>query len=277
MMRAAMVMHGPTVSLATLRAWCPTASRRAIAQWWHHDRRQRRGRLQVVRWHRPGRVWAMDFSMVPAAIDGEYRWILHVRDLASQYHLAALPVPHASTTAACGLLGALCRYVDAPLVLKVDNGSAFASADLRAWAHAAGTQVLHSPPRCPRYNGAIEASIAAITTRVHHAAVGAGRPGAWTCEDVEAARGSVNAIIRSPDRRSAEQRWQTARSITMTERRRFAAYYDAAQRRKMSVPTRLRCRITLVETLRSLGYVTITRRADLVHQLAKEKRQKLRA
>lgn len=275
-MRAAIVVHGAGVSVATLQTWCPTASRRAIARWVRQDRQQRRNRLHVVHWTQPGRVWAMDFSTAPSAIEGQYRGVLHVRDLASQYHLAALPVARASAAAACGLLRALCARVDAPLVLKVDNGSAFVSGDLQAWARAAGTHLLHSPPACPRYNGAIEASIGAITTRAHHAAATAGHPEHWTCEDVELARITANATVRSPDRRSAEQRWHQAAPITRAERRRFAVYHAAAQRRKMSVPMRVRCRMALVETLRSLGYVSITRRADLVQQLPKEKRQKLR-
>jgi hypothetical protein len=36
-------------------------------------------------------------------------------------------------------------------------------------------------------------------------------------------------------------------------------------------------RVAIVDTLRRLGYVSITRRADLVHSLKSKKRQELRA
>ena len=131
----------------------------------------------------------MDFSDAPHLIEGRYRYLLHVRDLASQCHLAALPVLQPTAASVIGLLRALCAHVDPPLVLKVDNGAPFISHDLRGWAGTVGTQLLYSPPCCPRYNGAIEASIASITTRAHHAAVATGQPeAAWTCDHVEAAR-----------------------------------------------------------------------------------------
>jgi hypothetical protein len=276
-MRAALVVHGPTVSVATLQAWCPTASRRAITTWLRDDRGRRRRQLRRVHWHQPGRVWAMDFSVAPYAIDGTYRYLLHVRDLATQYHVAALPVADTTGATVCGLLRALCVGTPAPLVLKVDNGSAFIGHELRAWARAVGTTLLYSPPRCPRYNGAIEASIASITTRAHHAAVLADRPGCWSCADVEAARRTANAIVRRPDRRTADDRWQSGTMIRAAERRRFTRAHATALRRKMTVPMRVQRRMAIVDTLQRLGYVSITRRADLVHSFNTKKRQEFRA
>jgi transposase InsO family protein len=271
-------MHGPSASVATLQAWCPRASRRAIAAWLTDDRRGRRQRLHVVRWHRPGRVWAMDFSEAPQPIDGAYRYLLQVRDLASQYHLAALPVSDTTAATACGLLRALCVDGNAPIVLKVDNGSAFISADLRAWAAAAGTQLLYSPPRYPRYNGAIEASIAAITTRAHHVAAAAGHPESWTCQTVEHARNWANGIVRRPSGQSAAAAWIQATPITQVERRRFLRACAATRRRSDdNGPSRMHHRVAIVDTLRRLKYVSITRRADLLHRLKTRTRQELRA
>jgi hypothetical protein len=207
----------------------------------------------------------MDFSEAPQPIDGAYRYLLHVRDLATQYHLAALPVPDTSAATACQLLRALCAHRPAPIVLKVDNGAAFISAELRAWAAAAGTQLLYSPPRCPRYNGAIEASIAAITTRAHHVAAAAGHPEVWTCDDLAHARAWANAVGRRSGR-SAATAWRRASRITSVERRRFMRAYAATLRRSPSDrPARLHHRIAIVDTLRRLNYVSITRRAHLVH------------
>ena len=120
-------------------------------------------------------------------------------------------------------LRALCAAHDAPRVLKVDNGSPFVSAALAAWAHAAGTTMLHSPPACPRYNGSIEASIGAISTRAHHAAAAHGHPDYWTTDDVEHARSDANLVRRLHHgvASSAAFRWRTAPAITHAERRRF--------------------------------------------------------
>jgi hypothetical protein len=277
-MCAALIVHGPTASVTTIQAWCPTASRRAIAAWIRADRRRRRAGLHVVEWQRPGRVWAMDFSEPPQPIDGLYRYVLHVRDLASQYHLAALPVSDTTAATACGLLRALCVNRGAPIVLKVDNGSAFISAELRGWAQTTGTMLLHSPPRWPQYNGAIEASIAAITTRVHHAAAAAGHADWWTCEALEEARGLANAIVRRPSGRSSVASWIDAPPITPAERQRFRRTYTATRRRSSDRLTpRVQQRLAIVDTLRRLKYVSITRRADLLHGLKTKTRQELHA
>ena len=275
-MRTALIVEGAATSVAALQRWCPTASRRAIARWLRHARHRDRQQLQVVRWARPGRVWAMDLSVAPHPIDGQYRYVLHVRDLASHYHLAALPIVRPTAVGVCDLLRALCAEIAPPLVLKVDNGAPFLSHALRDWAAAVGTQLLYSPPGCPRYNGAIEASIGAITTRAHHAAAAAGHPASWTCDDVEVARGGANTRVR-PSGRTADASWRAAPRITAVERRRFACEYAAAMRRRIDQPSRLQQRMAIVDTLRRLGYVSITRRADLVHSLRTKKRQELRA
>lgn len=276
-MRAALVVDGPLASVATLQAWCPAASRRAIAAWVRTDRRRRRAALHQLHWYRPGRVWAMDVSEAPFPIEGQYRYVLHVRDLASQYHLAALPIARPTGAAVDGLLRALCAAAAPPLVLKVDNGAPFISHDLRGWARQVGTQLLYSPPRCPRYNGTIEASIASITTRAHHAAAAADHPASWTCDDVAAARASANSVVRRPSGRTAAASWRTAPRITAVERRRFARQYARALRRRIDQPPRVQQRVAIVDTLRALRYVAITRRADLVHSLKTKKRQTLRA
>jgi transposase InsO family protein len=276
-MRVAMRLDGPHVSVATLQAWCPLVSRRAIAAWRRHEWQRRRREARVVQWHAPGRVWAMDFSHAPQPIEGRYRALLHVRDLASQCHLAALPVPRLSAPTVCGLVHALCAVADPPLVLKVDNGSAFRSHQLRAWAAAVGTQLLYSPPRTPRYNGAIEGSIGALTTRAHHAAVADGHPDAWTCADVEAARLAANTVPARPTQPSALDRWQHATAITGTERRQFATACAAAAHAITTTNRAMQQRTAIVDTLQRLGYVSITRRAHLVHQLNSKPRQELRA
>lgn len=277
-MRAAILLGASPLAVAPLQRWCPTVSRRAVAAWLRQYRRGQRCGCRRLTWTQRGRVWAMDFSQPPMPIDGCYRYVLHVRDLASQYHLAALPVGAATASTTCNLLRALVAAHDAPLVLKVDNGSAFGSHEVRAWAQAVGTRVLYSPPRYPRYNGSIEASIGAFATRAHHAAAAAGHPEYWTSDDVEVARAQANLTCPGPHGSlTPAQRWHDAPPITATERRRFGAHYTAAIARPHAGTTRVQQRTAIVTTLRALGYVTMKRRTDLVHSLTNEKRQTLRA
>lgn len=276
-MRMVMRFDGPHVAIATLHAWCPAASRRAITAWRRREWQRQRRRSRVLRWTQSGRVWAMDFSDAPHPIDGEYGALLHVRDLASHYHLAALPVSRLSSRAACGLVRALCATAAAPLVLKVDNGSAFRSRQLRAWADAAGTTLLYSPPRTPRYNGAIEGSIGALTTRAHHGAVLADHAEYWTCADVEAARVAANLSVARRSQPTPWQRWQQSSAITAAERRRFRTHCAAVASTITGVNRAVQQRAAIVDTLQRLRYVSITRRADLVHHLNSKSRQELRA
>lgn len=261
-MRLARLVHGPFVGLATLHAWCPTVSRRAIAAWRRRDRRQCRQRRAVLRWTQPGRVWAMDFSDPPQPIAGGGDTLLHVRDLARPPHLAAQPAARATAAAACDLLRALCATHDAPLVLKIDNGAACVSRALQAWAAGVGTVLLYSPPCCPRYNGGIEASIGALTMRTHLAAAAAGHPEYWTCEDLAAATAAPAPSVPP---------------ITRAERRRFLAHYQTAiTAGDHHAPMALQHRTAIVHTLQDLGYVSITRRADIVHPLTAQKRKRFR-
>jgi hypothetical protein len=265
LMRTAIGLHGDAVSVTTLQAWCPQASRRAILQWRTRERRRRRRQLHVVHWRHAGRIWAIDISQPAQPIDGTYRYIVHVRDLGSQCHLAAIPIARATAMAVCAVLRALIATADAPLVLKLDNGAPFVSAVTRAWARTVGTTLLYSPPRYPRYNGAIEASIGALTTRLHHAAVAAGHPHYWTCDDLEHARMHANAVRPSHRRCASLERWRSATRITTGERARFQSRYAAALSRYRMRPTCVQQRHAIVDTLQMLGYVSITRRTDLVH------------
>jgi transposase InsO family protein len=85
----------------------------------------------VLHWHRPGAVWAMDHTEPPCAVDGRWRHILAVRDLASRMQLGWIPVTSEDAHEACQALEGLFRRYGPPLVLKSDNGSAFISDDTR--------------------------------------------------------------------------------------------------------------------------------------------------
>jgi hypothetical protein len=49
-----------------------------------------------LEWRRSGTVWAADFKQRREPIEGLYGWILAVKDLASGYQLAWLPVEEAT-------------------------------------------------------------------------------------------------------------------------------------------------------------------------------------
>jgi hypothetical protein len=82
-----------------------------------------------------------------------------VRDLASGCQLLWQPLRAANAEAVVHALALLCAWHGAPLVLKSDNGFAFAAEVTRTLLHQAGVIILFSPPYWPRYNGAIEAGI----------------------------------------------------------------------------------------------------------------------
>jgi hypothetical protein len=191
---------GPRVGVPTLQALCPGMARREVADLLRRYRRvwrrKRRVLLRVLHWTRPGAVWAVDFAEPPRPIEGCYGRLLAVRDLASGCQLAWLPVVDETAATAAAALEGLFREHGAPLVLKSDNGSALIAEGFAALLAAWGVWQLFSPPRMPRYNGSCEAGIGSMKTRSHHQAAGAGRPGAWTCDDAEAARQQANQTAR---------------------------------------------------------------------------------
>jgi transposase InsO family protein len=218
---------GPHAGVPWLRRAFPDVARSELEELKVLERLRRRSRREEythrLLWHRPGSVWAMDYAEPPLPIDGVYRALLSVRDLASGKQLAWLPVPAPTAEQAVAGLEALFRAHGAPLVLKSDNGSPF-TADLTVALLAAYDVVpLLSPPYTPSYNGACEAGIGGLKTRTHHLAALDGRPGLWTAEDVEAARRMADEV-HYPRRlrgRTAAEAWQARTPLTDDERRRL--------------------------------------------------------
>lgn len=183
---------GPHAGVPWLRRAFPDVARSELEELKVLERLRRRSRREEythrLLWHRPGSVWAMDYAEPPLPIDGVYRALLSVRDLASGKQLAWLPVPAPTAEQAVAGLEALFRAHGAPLVLKSDKGSPFTADRTVALLTAYDVIPLLSPPYTPRYNGACEAGIGSLKTRTHHRAALDGRPGLWSSEDVEAAR-----------------------------------------------------------------------------------------
>jgi transposase InsO family protein len=151
--------------------------------------------------------------------------LLAVRDLASGFQLAWLPVADESARTAADVLVALFGTHGPPLVLKSDNGSAFIAGLVQTVL--ADWQVGHllSPPDFPEYNGACEGGIGSMKTRTHHQAARRGQPGQWSCDDAEAARLQANETARPWGHQgpTPAQVWAERRPLTKAERAAFAA------------------------------------------------------
>jgi len=208
---------GPSLGLPTLRCLFPEVARRELTD--YRDRYRRayvHGKtvdVEVLDWRVRGAVWAIDYTTPPCPVDASYPQILSVRDLASYRHLMALPVHAATAKSTAEALAALFVEHGPPLVLKHDNGTHFTAGEVSAVLDGAGVLRLPSPPYTPPYNGSCEAGIGAHATRAHHEAARHGRPGEWTCDDVEAARLSANQTGRpwgahgpTPDEAWADRR-----------------------------------------------------------------------
>lgn len=220
---------GAAVGLASLVALFPEVPRCILADLLRRYRRvwRRRYRRRGYRliWHVPGRVWAIDHSRATHCVDGVYRQIFAVRDVACHRQLAWEPVRSTDGEDVQAILGQRFIEDDPPLVIKSDNGSAFRSTETRGWMLAQDALQLFSPVGYPQYNGQLERSNAINKTYTHHHAVAEGHPHQWTGEDLEAARQLTNRISRPWGAKgpTPDERWAMRTPITPEERDLFTA------------------------------------------------------
>lgn len=220
---------GPGIGLPSLQGHFPQVPRAELHDLLHRYRavwRQQHEQYQhVLHWQRPGTVWAMDFSEAPAPIDGQYPYLLAVRDLASGQQLLWQPLRDMTAAATIEALTMLFTIHGAPLVLKSDNGPAFRAAPTKRLLHPWGVVPLFSPPGLPTYNGACEASIGSLKTRTAYQAERAGRPAVWTSVDVATALEQANEVARPCGGHgpSPAQMWASRRHLSSDERASFQA------------------------------------------------------
>jgi transposase InsO family protein len=223
--------RGPGTGVPTLQEQFPDLARAELTDLLQRYRQvltaRYRQSLRVLHWQVVGRVWAIDFAepSLPGAegilppLQGQYRYLLAVRDLASGYQLAWLPVTEATSAIACAVLERLFDGYGRPLVVKADNGPPFRADQTKRLLHQAGVRFLFSPPYWPGYNGSIEAAIGSLKSRTERQAAAQGHAGSWTWADVEAARRQAN---RSQPRRLHGQTpaevWANRTRITDWER-----------------------------------------------------------
>ena len=198
------------------------------------DKRRPHETVHVLRWTRSGSIWAFDFTQPPCPIDGCFPRLTAVRDLASSHQISALPSLDEQAEPAVRLLETLTQWHGVPLVIKLDNGSAMRSDELKQWAEDHRILLLYSPPGTPEYNGAVEAGIGSIATRAYHHAARNGRATRWTCDDIFAAVSEANETTRSWNRNgdSPAERWRSRIAISNDERERFMTCYRDHQQRE---------------------------------------------
>jgi transposase InsO family protein len=234
---AVFAMMAPHATVAAFRDLFPQVARGALENLLERGRRlYRRGQLwslRTLRWTRPGSVWAMDFTEPPTRIDGVYRYALLVRDLASGRMLLTQPCGSPSAAVTVDALRTLFVWCGKPLVLKMDNGSAFIAGETKALLAEHGVFPMYSPPCTPSYNGSIEAGIGALEVRVFYESARQDRPGYWTSDDVAAARLQANATIRrfGPGTPTPDELWDRRAPITVLESQLFCLAYDRERQR----------------------------------------------
>jgi len=233
-------LMGPHATLPAVRDLFPDVARGQLENLLERCRsayrRRSRWLINTLRWTRPGTVWAMDFKEPPAPIDGVYRYVLLVRDLASGRQLLGLPCHGESAAVAVMALRFLFRVCGRPLVLKMDNGSAFIAGEIEALLREHGVFPLYSPPGTPSYNGSIEAGIGSLEVRAFHESARHDRPGEWTCDDIVAACRQANETahpwgLAGP---TPDQAWRMRTAITEIEAGAFRAAYDRHKERACS-------------------------------------------
>jgi transposase InsO family protein len=245
---AALLLFGPDVGLEPLRAVFPDMARSELE---YHQRRFRaltrracKTLVYALRWNTIGTVWAMDFYKPPKPIDNQYPAVLAVRDLASGFVLANLPVPSMELIHVADALSVLFEQHGPPLVLKSDNSFDVTKVyPHSAQEHVEGAQRLAnlfrenqviqllSPPYWPQYNGSIEAGVGSLKTRAHYEAARHGRPCEWTCDDLEAARLYSNELAKpwGFNAPSPEIKWAERSPILPDERWAFHASVQQAE------------------------------------------------
>ncbi len=223
----ALLCHGPHVGVAVLRRLLVNIPYRVIARFkkrfWRVWRRRYGWILRKLCWLRAGAVWAADFTMPKAKLEGGDGRVLVVRDLASGTQLAAMRCRGERATAVCTALALLFVALGVPLVLKHDGGKAFTAHETQGLLREDGVVSLLSPPYTPSFNGACERSIGNYKRRVAYLALVAGHPGHWTDAELQAAQWQANhtACPLGPNGPTPAEMFACREPITGAERRAF--------------------------------------------------------
>jgi transposase InsO family protein len=189
------------------------------------QRQKARRHQSRLEWRQTGTVWAADFKERREPIEGRYGWILAVKDLASRYQLAWLPVAEATAEVVQATYARLFTEHGPPLVLKTDNGGPFKADTTKQLLADHAVTPLYSPRRRPGYNGGIERANAQLAGYQEALAEFRGRPGLPTCEDAQSAQRLANELARPDGWRgpTAAELWHARMPIGPQQRVDFLA------------------------------------------------------
>jgi transposase InsO family protein len=193
----------PDWSLARLRDVIPGLPRNSAAAYLRRvhrvEAKQHRRQWDRLVWRVPGAVWAIDGTWLDWPVPPLGRRALLVVELNSRRTLCLRSVPGERAADVEQLLEELFARHGAPLVLKLDNGSAFVSRRLARFCRRYGVTLLHSPVRQPRWNGACEVSARWAKVRAYAAWRARGGLGALTQADLDAAVTFVGSMPHIDD------------------------------------------------------------------------------
>jgi transposase InsO family protein len=224
--------RGTSTPLAAVRAAFPELRRADLNEIAHRFRRIQQRKAQRHRsrleWLQPGTVWAADFKERREPIEGRYGWFLSIKDLASRYQLAWLPLTEATAEAVQAMYARLFAEHGPPLVMKTDNGGPLRADGTKQLLAEHQVVPLFSPKRRPQYNGGVERANGQVAGYQEAVAEFRGRPAGPTCEDAETARRLVNELARPAGWQgpTAGQLWAARQPISEAKRATFRATVD---------------------------------------------------
>lgn len=268
---------GPHVGMPTLRAEFPTMSHNELKDMLRRFRRvwryQRQRLIHRLRWRHPGSVWAADHVQPDRPVDGEYPYILSVRDLASHYQLAWQPLSDVGADTTNAALSSLIWEHGPPLVLKTDNGPGFIAAETRQMLATWSILHLRNPALTPQYNGSCEAANGSQENTTEDQATLAGHPGHWTSNDLQRARLIRNRLGRPWGHRGStpEDAWRQGQ-VTASQRRQLQATVNRYRQEELvqkGIPDEALLsdaaqasvdRVAISRALKQHGYLRVTRR-----------------
>jgi transposase InsO family protein len=180
-------------------------------------------------WREPGTVWAADFKERREPIEGRYRWILSIKDLASRCQLVWQPLADATEAVVQATYARLFVEHGPPLVMKSDNGGPFRGEAVKQFLLESGVVPLFNPVRRPQYNGGVERANGQLAAFQEALAEFRGRPGLPTCDDAASARRLANESARPYGWRgpTAGELWAERAPIGADQRAAFQATVEA--------------------------------------------------
>lgn len=186
-----MLCKDPKASIAALRRQVVGLPRNTVTayvrRWRRVHERRKRHRRQRTTWLIPGAVWAIDGTWLDWRVSGAGRRALIVVELHGRQTMSLRSVPGERASAAMRVLEDLIGRHGAPLVLKLDNGKAFTAKCFAEFCGRHGITLMHSPVRCPSWNGTCEVSGRWAKGRAMTAARRRGADGELTQQDLDAA------------------------------------------------------------------------------------------